>query len=67
MNFLFTLCLLVVGGILLVLGFNSTESIHDEASRVVIGRYSDRTIWYVIGGSLCLVFGLVGIFSSRRT
>jgi hypothetical protein len=67
MNFLFTAFLLVLGGSLLAIGFDSTESIHDEMSRVVIARYNERTIWYILSGSLCAMLGLIGIFSSRRT
>jgi hypothetical protein len=58
--------LLVLGGYLLAVGLNTTESIKDEASRMVIARYDDRTIWFVIGGSLCFLLGLVGIFRGRR-
>jgi hypothetical protein len=66
MNFIVTFSLLVLGGILLTVGFESTEAIHDEASRVVIARYSERTIWFMVSGSLCFVIGLVGIFRTRR-
>jgi hypothetical protein len=66
MNILLTAALLIIGGVLLAIGFNSTETIHDEASRVVIARYSDRTIWLMVGGALCFVLGLIGIFNRRR-
>ncbi len=66
MNSLVSAILLVLGGVLLAIGFNSTESIRDETSRVVIARYNDRTIWYLVGGSLCFLLGLVGIFRGRR-
>jgi hypothetical protein len=67
MNFILTAFLLVLGGVLLMLGFNSTESIHDDQSHMVIAQYSDYTIWYIVSGSLCFLIGLVGIFRSRRT
>jgi hypothetical protein len=66
MSFIFTAFLLVLGGILLVVGFNATESIHNEASRLVGGRYSDRTIGFIVSGSVCFMLGLVGIFLSHR-
>jgi hypothetical protein len=66
MNIIVTVFLLILGGILLVIGFDSSASLQDEVSRVVVGRYSDRTFWFIGSGAVCFVLGLVGIFRSRR-
>ena len=49
--------LLVVGVALLAFGFNSTESVADSVSEGVTGRYTDKTMWYLIGGGALAVGG----------
>jgi hypothetical protein len=51
--------LLVVGLALLVFGLNSTESFADEVSEGVTGRFTDKTMWYLIGGGALAVGGAV--------
>lgn len=60
------LCFLVVGIILLLFGLNSADSIRDSFSRFFSGQFSDRTMWFIVGGSVCVVVGLFGSFYSRR-
>lgn len=53
------IALLVVGVILLVVGFNSTQSLTEEVSEAFTGRFSDETMFYLIGGAVAAVIGLV--------
>lgn len=51
--------LLVVGVILLYMGFNATESIADQVSETVTGRYTENTTLYLIAGAAAAVGGLL--------
>lgn len=53
------LALLLIGVILLVFGFNSSQSAVEELSEALTGRYSDETMMYLIGGAVATVIGLV--------
>ena len=61
------LAFVVVGIVLLIFGLNSADSIQDSFSRFFSGQFSDRTMWLIVGGSVCLVVGLYGSFNRRRT
>ncbi len=56
------LVLLIVGLILLVFGLNATESVADSVSEGVTGRYTDKTMWYLIGGAAAAICGLALTF-----
>jgi hypothetical protein len=60
------LAILVVGIILLIFGLNSADSISDSFSRFFSGQFSDRTMWFIVGGSVCVVLGLYGSYHGRR-
>lgn len=51
--------LLVIGVILLVVGFNATQSPAEELAETFTGRFSDTTMIYLIGGAVAAVIGLV--------
>lgn len=50
--------LLVVGVALLIVGMNSSESVTDQASEFFTGRFTDTTLWYIIGG---IAVGIAGL------
>jgi hypothetical protein len=50
--------LLVLGAILLYFGFNATQSVGEEMSEAFTGKYSDETMFYLIGGGVAAVAGL---------
>ncbi|NIY77779.1 DUF3185 family protein [Thalassospira sp. HF15] len=50
---------LVVGIGLLVTGFNASESAVDQLSETFLGRYTDETVWYLIGGIAASLGGLL--------
>lgn len=66
MKMTLALSFLVVGIILLLFGLNSADSINDSFSRMFSGQFSDRTMWFIVGGSVCVVLGLFGSFYNRR-
>lgn len=59
--------LLVVGLILLAFGVHASDSFTDSVKESVTGRYTDKTMWYLIGGSaLTLVGAAVALFGGPR-
>ncbi len=51
--------LLLLGVVLLIVGWNASDSVVDQASEAFTGRYSDETMWYLIGGAVAGVLGLL--------
>lgn len=51
------IAMLVVGIVLVVVGLNASDSIADQVSNTVTGKYTDRTTWYILGGILLAVVG----------
>ncbi len=47
----------VVGVFLLVFGIHATGAIGERAVKEIKGRYTDTTMWYIIGGSVLVVIG----------
>jgi len=57
--------LLVVGVILLYFGWQSSQSIADQVTETFTGRFTDGTMWFFIGGALCVVAGAVLTFMRK--
>jgi uncharacterized membrane protein HdeD (DUF308 family) len=58
---------LLVGGILLIMfGFNASQSFSSEVSRTFTGSPTDKSMWMMIGGAVAAVAGLVGLMRSPR-
>lgn len=51
--------LLVAGLVLLYFGWQSSESVGEQVHETMTGRYSDETMWYLIGGAVASVGGLL--------
>jgi len=49
---------LVVGAILLFFGWQSSESVGDQLTEALTGRFTEQTMMYIIGGAVALVVGL---------
>lgn len=49
--------LVVIGIILLVFGFNASQSLGDQVTETFTGRFTDETMWYIIGGAVAVVLG----------
>jgi LPXTG-motif cell wall-anchored protein len=59
--------ILIVGAILLVVGFNASQAPLDQISNALTGRFTDQTMWYIIAGIVALVGGgLLALFGRRR-
>lgn len=54
--------LLVVGGLLLFFGYQASQSMGEQLAETVTGRFSDETMWYLIGGGAAAVAGVVLTF-----
>lgn len=49
--------LLVVGVLLLFFGWQGSESVGDQVAETITGRFTDETMWYLIGGAAAIVAG----------
>lgn len=52
------LVMMVVGIVLLVFGINATDKFGEQVLDQFTGRYSNETMWYIIGGIALIVAGL---------
>ena len=59
MNNIIGLSLFALGIVLLIFGFNESHSFSSDVSRTFTGNPTDRSIWYIAGGSAAVVVGLV--------
>ncbi len=57
--------LVIVGAILIILGFQATESVQSEVSEAFTGTPSDRSVWYFVLGALALLAGGGGLLMKR--
>ena len=57
--------LLVVGVLLLLFGWQATGSMGEQMHETFMGRYTDQTMWYLIGGAASAVGGLFLLLTGR--
>lgn len=50
--------LLVVGVILLYFGWQSSESLGDQVTEAMTGRFTDNTMFFIIGGAVAIAAGV---------
>jgi hypothetical protein len=67
MNKTISLALLIGGIILIAYGINASNSVNSSVSRMFNGSPSDRTIWFLVGGTAAAVIGLVGVTRGSRS
>ncbi len=65
-NKLIGLALLVGGVIALYFGLTATDSVSERVVEGVTGRYTDGTVWYLIGGAVAAIGGLALLFTGKR-
>jgi len=65
-NTILGIALFALGVVLLAFGFNSSEAPVDQLSEALTGRYTDRTMWYLIGGGFAIVCGGLLIALDKR-
>jgi len=51
------LVLLVVGFLLLFFAWQAANAPVEQVSEALTGRYTNTTLWYVLGGAACVVGG----------
>jgi uncharacterized membrane protein HdeD (DUF308 family) len=66
MNRIISLALLVGGIVLIVTGFNATNSFTSDVSRFFTGSPTDRAVWMLIGGMLAALVGLAMLWRSPK-
>ena len=58
--------LLAVGVILFFVGLNASDSMADQVSNFFTGRFTEATMWYMVGGAALAVGGLVMLAAGGR-
>jgi hypothetical protein len=51
--------LLAVGIVLIIMGVVASRSLADNLSSAFLGRFTQRTTWYIFGGIASAVVGLI--------
>lgn len=58
-NKLIAIILLALGAFLLYMGYQSSQGLDDQVSEALTGNFTDETIWYLIGGGIAVIAGIV--------
>ncbi|HWQ93631.1 MAG TPA: DUF3185 family protein [Clostridia bacterium] len=58
MNNILGLAVFALGIVLLIFGFNESQSLGSEVSRAFTGNPSNRSMWLIVGGILAVIAGL---------
>ena len=58
--------LLVVGILVFGYGLNASKSLVEQVSNTFLGRFSEATTWYMIGGLAAALAGLLMVLSGFR-
>ena len=66
MNKAIGLALLAVGIVLLVFGFNASDSASSSVSRAFTGSPTNKAMWLMIGGVASVIVGGVMSFAGRK-
>lgn len=56
-NLLISIVLIVLGVLLLYFGWQSSQSMTDQVAESFTGRFTDSTMWLLIGGGVALAVG----------
>jgi hypothetical protein len=68
MNNIVGLGIFALGVVLLIFGFNESQSLGSDVSRVFTGNPTDRSIWLIAGGAVSVIVGLfLALRGARRT
>jgi multisubunit Na+/H+ antiporter MnhB subunit len=65
-NSIVGLLILAVGIVLLIFGFNESQSFSSDVSRFFTGNPTDRSIWMLIGGIIAVIAGLFLAITGAR-
>lgn len=64
-NQLISIVLVVLGVLLLYFGWQSSQSMTDQVAESFTGRFTDSTMWFIIGGGVALAAGAFMVFVRR--
>ncbi|HKL53089.1 MAG TPA: DUF3185 family protein [Wenzhouxiangellaceae bacterium] len=64
-NRIIALALIVIGIVLIFLGYQSSQGLDDQLSEAVTGNFTDETIFYWVGGAIAMIAGLAMLRRSR--
>jgi hypothetical protein len=64
-NRIFGAVMLVVGLILLFFAYQSSQSIGDQLTEAVTGRFTDSTLWFLLFGAASAAAGIGLLIFSR--
>jgi hypothetical protein len=67
MNQLVSLVILAAGVVLVIYGFNASNSIGSDFSRLFTGSPTDKSIWLLLGGAVVAAIGLAGLLRRPRS
>jgi uncharacterized membrane protein len=59
------IALLVVGIVLVIYGFNASNSVSSSVSQAVTGSPTNKTMWLLLGGTAAVIVG--GVMSLGRS
>lgn len=66
MNNILGLAVFALGIVLLVFGFNESQSLGSEVSRAFTGNPTNRSLWLIVGGIVAVIAGLFIAIRSGR-
>jgi hypothetical protein len=66
MSKIVSLALLVGGIVLIIIGFNATNSFNSDVSRFFTGSPTNQAVWMLIGGSVAAVIGLAMMWRNPK-
>ena len=55
----------IVGVVLLIFGISATETTGEKIVDEVTGHYTDKTMWYIVGG-IAMIVGGAGITQIKK-
>jgi hypothetical protein len=58
--------LVVIGAVLLYFGYQKTGAVTEKAKQTITGDYTDRTMFYLIGGAAAGIAGIAIIALGAR-
>ena len=66
MNTAIGIALRAAGLLLVIFGFNESQSLTSDVSRAFTGSPTDRSMWMLIGGAVAAILGIAMIFVGRK-
>jgi len=66
MNNIVGLAIFALGVVLLIFGFNESQSFNSEVTRTFTGNPTDRSMWLITGGAIAVICGIVLAITGRR-